>query len=221
METINAAQAAEILGIQIEPVREAARNGLYGAHKKGGQWRFDRALVEAAANPQSGPVEAPRDRAAQLDAAALFVVFDQFEKAIKAGKAQARHGVLEAMEPGDRVAVTLPSGKRIGKVTMTDPKPRLGFEVTDLKAFTEWASRHHPAALELKHVVQPWFMDPKNLAALVKEHDGEIPPGVTEYEKQSTPYPKAVLDVDERIAFLAAYRAGELHAPVLAEIEGL
>lgn len=164
---------------------------------------------------------AAKSKQEKLDAAALFITFDQFEKAIKSGKAAAKAALGEELNPGDRVAVTLPSGKRIGKVTMTDPKTKNVYSVTDEAAFIAWVSEHYTSAVEFKPVIQPWFMGEGNLEAVIKNNGGEVPPGLTVTEKTGNPYPRAALTVDDRIAFLEAYRAGELSAPVLAEIEGL
>lgn len=157
----------------------------------------------------------------ELEAAARFLLFSQFEKACKAGKAQARADLEQTMQAGDRAAVTLPSGKRVGKVTMTDPKEREVWEVTNEDALIDWMSQNYQEALEERIVIKPWFLFDKNLESVVARNNGELPPGLDYRVKQGTPYPRATLTVNERVAFVHAYQAGELTRPVLAEIEEL
>jgi hypothetical protein len=55
------------------------------------------------------------------------------------------------MDPGDRKAAYA-NGRRIGAVTMTDPKP--AYRVTDREAFVEWVKTNRPDEIIITYAVR-------------------------------------------------------------------
>jgi len=122
------------------------------------------------------------------------------------------------MEPGDRVIAKLPSGERVGSVTLA--QGRVTARVVDERAFTAWVAERFPA--EVVQVVRESFT--KTVLDAVKRYGGWVDkatgelvqvPGVAVAEDD--PYPSVRLTKDAQQLVARAWQSGEL-AGVLGDV---
>lgn len=119
----------------------------------------------------------------------------------------------------ERLAIKLPSGAKVGNITVSNPKPKA--TVTDEKKVTAWVAEQYPD--EIAQVVRAAFlkklldeMNERGVAEIVTPQ-GEIVtvPGV-EMQTNRAPSHSVTWDDNGIEALAAAWRNGEL-----AHIEGL
>jgi len=117
----------------------------------------------------------------------------------------------QEMEPGDRVIAKLPSGEKVGSVTLT--QGRVSARVVDKDAFTRWVAERFPA--EVVQVVRESFA--KTVLDAVKRNGGWVDkatgelvqvPGVAVTEDD--PYPSVRLTKDAPQLIAEAWQRGEL-----------
>jgi len=115
------------------------------------------------------------------------------------------------MEPGDRITAKLPSGEKVGSVTLTHG--RVSARVVDKDAFTRWVAERFPA--EVVQVVRESFAKTvldavKRDGGWVDKATGEIVqvPGVAVTEDD--PYPSVRLTRDAPQLIAEAWQRGEL-----------
>ena len=124
----------------------------------------------------------------------------------------------QVMEPGDRATAKLPSGERVGSVTLA--QGRVTARVVDERAFTAWVAERFPS--EVVRVVRESFA--KAVLDAVRKHGGWLDeatgelvtvPGVTVAE--GDPYPTVRLTQDAQQLVARAWQSGEL-AGVLGDV---
>lgn len=148
----------------------------------------------------------PRDLALRI--AALTIL----EERVKAARDDARLAILQALDDlgGDSVRAELPDGTRIGKVSVTTPKPSP--RVTDEQKFTGWVAQQWPTEV-VWHVRDSFKktilekMRPSDAGAVYVE-TGELVEGVTFAERD--PFASCRFDPDGRDALADALRDGQV-----------
>ena len=130
---------------------------------------------------------------------------------LKKVRSQLNEEARREMEPGDRVTAKLPSGEKVGSVTLT--QGRVSARVVDERAFTAWVAERFPA--EVVQVVRESFT--KTVLDAVKRNGGWVDkatgelvqvPGVAVTEDD--PYPSVRLTKDAPQLIAAAWQRGEL-----------
>lgn len=135
---------------------------------------------------------------------------------IRTGRDVAATEVRDTWRPSTRIPATLPDGRVLGTVTLTDGKT--GARVTDEAAFTAWVRKHRPD--EIVETVRPSYQkavlaEAKDAGAPVTR-DGELIPGVEIVH--GDPYP-SVRAVDGAMdAVRDAWSTGQLDWSIVPEI---
>lgn len=148
----------------------------------------------------------PRDLALRI--AALTIL----EERVKAARDEARQEIMQALNElgGDSVRAELPDGTRIGKVSISAPKPTP--RVTDEEKFTAWVAQEFPSEV-VWHVRDSFKraildkMRPTSFGAVYTE-TGEVVQGVTFAERD--PFTSCRFDAEGREALVDAMRAGQV-----------
>lgn len=92
------------------------------------------------------------------------------------------------LEVGDKKNVTDDQGESIATVSMSKGRTRGGLTVTDPFALADWCDQRG-----IQHHGQPsitfpaWFTAAANLQALVNQHGGQLPPGLSDYTEEGDP----------------------------------
>jgi len=126
-------------------------------------------------------------------------------------RSQLNEEARREMEPGDRITAKLPSGEKVGSVTLT--QGRVSARVVDKDAFTRWVAERFPT--EVVQVVRESFAKTvldavKRDGGWVDKATGEIVqvPGVAVTEDD--PYPSVRLTRDAHQLIAEAWQRGEL-----------
>lgn len=160
--------------------------------------------------------------------AILKALHDAIGEELKACRAAVQAGLDEAQETtGTRqIAVSLPDGTVVAKVSLTEPKPAA--VVTDETAFTAWVRDNHPTEVERRFVteVRPAFatkilgeITAAGVPQWADPETGEIHdvPGVEIRATRARSH-SVRFDKGGREAIGAAWRAGALAGLVLPEL---
>lgn len=148
----------------------------------------------------------PRDLA--LTIAALTIL----EERVKQARDDARVAILQALDDlgGDSVRAELPDGTRIGKVSVSAPKPSP--RVTDEDKFTAWVAKEYPTEV-VWHVRDSFKkavldkMRPTDAGAVFLD-TGEIVDGITFVERD--PFASCRFDPEGRDKLADAMRSGHV-----------
>lgn len=147
----------------------------------------------------------PRELALRL--AALTVIADRVEVEREATRA----AIVDALDAlgGDSVRAELPDGTRIGKVSITAPKPSA--RVLDEDALAGWVAETHPTEVvwRVREAYRKVILD-RAIAGpdgeAVDPSTGEIIPGIRFSERGR--YPSMRFESDGRATVEAAFAAG-------------
>lgn len=94
----------------------------------------------------------------------------------------------KAMSPGDRLTITDTSGASVGTASLSKPRKRGGWTITDPAALAAWCEArgiHHGGQRVL--VFPDWFVGQANLEALVHQAGAEIPDGLEDMTEEGRP----------------------------------
>jgi hypothetical protein len=110
------------------------------------------------------PTLTPREHA--LRVALLSALADEVKAALVQARAEAQQAFAPVRVDGQtQQLVMLPSGERVGLISIRDGGTTVGFSEDELLA---WVAEHMPH--EVKETVEPYAWDSLDLVALVKEH---------------------------------------------------
>ena len=130
---------------------------------------------------------------------------------LKAARGQLDEEARRELEPGDRVTVKLPSGERVGSVTLA--QGRATARVVDERAFIAWVAEHYPH--ELVQAVRESFK--RTVLDMVRHEGGWLDtttgelvevPGVE--VTVGDPYPTVRLTQDAPQLIAEAWQRGDL-----------
>lgn len=157
-------------------------------------------------------MSAPHELALRL--AVHKVITDQ----LKAMRGQLDGQARTVLEPGDRVTAKLPSGEKLGSVTLASG--RVTVRVVDETAFTRWVVERFPSEVEqvVRESFQKALLDSvKRDGGWVDKTSGEVVhvPGVAVTTGEPSPSVRLAQGAQEAVA--KAWQSGAL-ANVLGEV---
>lgn len=117
--------------------------------------------------------------------AVIKLLKDELEDADKTARAYLTE---KAMTPGDRLTITDDTGESIGTASMSKPRKRGGWTITDPEALAAWCDAHGIHHGGQRVIVFPkWFVEQQNLDALAHMMAGEIPDGLEDTTEEGAP----------------------------------